>query len=337
VLGASGRALVAAYDLVMLDLDGVVYIGDAAVEGAPHHLEKARGAGAHLAFVTNNASRPPRAVAEKLAGLGVGASDHDVVTSAQAAAHVLLERHGSGSPIAVLGAAGLREALVEAGLRPVAVSDETAVGIVTGFGSDVVWGEVMLAASRIREGLPWVASNTDLTLPTPTGTTPGHGALVALIERFAEVTPTVAGKPSPPLLEETIRRVGGERPLMVGDRLDTDIDGAHRAGVDSLLVLTGVTGLVDLVAAGPALRPTYVACDLGGLLEEHLAPRKDRAGWTAGGWSATVTDGRLVLTGGGEPADWWRAMVCAAWEHLDTAGDAAGVEGLVPPDVPSGR
>ncbi len=178
MLGASARPLVEAYDLAMFDLDGVVYIGDDAVPGAPAHLARARESGVHVAFITNNASRPPEAVAEKLVGLGIEASADDVVTSAQAAAHVLLERFGDGARVAVLGAAGLEVAVAEAGLVAVAVDDADAVALVSGYGPDVPWRDIMRAAVRVRDGLPWVASNTDLTLPTPDGTAPGHGVLV---------------------------------------------------------------------------------------------------------------------------------------------------------------
>ena len=331
MLGASARALVEAYDLAMFDLDGVVYIGDDAVPGAPAHLARVRGSGVHLAFITNNASRPPAAVAEKLVGLGIEASGDDVVTSAQAAAHVVLEKFGDGARVAVLGAAGLEVAVAEAGLVAVAVGDPDAVALVSGYGPDVPWRRIMRAAVRVRDGLPWVASNTDLTLPTPDGTAPGHGVLVRMLSDFAGVEPVVAGKPARPLLDETVRRVGGDRPLMVGDRLDTDIEGAHRADVDSLLVLTGVTGLAELVAATPEKRPTYLALDLAGLFDVHEEPRRNDDGtWGQGGWSATV-EGVLRVAGGGEPSDWWRAVAAAAWEHLDEHGDAADIEGLVPP------
>ncbi len=330
MLKSSECPLVEAYDLVMFDLDGVVYLGDDAVPGAPEHLARVRRSGAHVAYVTNNASRPPAAVAEKLSGLGVDADPADVVTSAQAAAHLLLDRHGKGTAVAVLGADGLREALREVGLRPVAV-DAEAEAVVTGYGPDVVWHEVMHVASRIRGGLQWVASNTDLTLPTPEGTAPGHGALVRLLADFSGVTPEVAGKPAPPLLAETIRRVGGSHPLMVGDRLDTDIEGGRRAEVDTLLVLTGVTGLGDLVAADPPQRPTYLSTDLGGLLESHVAPSRDGAAWTAGGWTARVVDGRVALDGDGAAAAWWRAVAAAAWEHLDDTGTPVDTGDLVPP------
>ena len=336
MLQSSDRPLVEAYDLLMFDLDGVLYIGDEAVTDAPDHLARVRGSGVHVAYVTNNASRPPSAVAEKLTKLGIDADVSDVVTSAQAAAHLLLVRHGKGAVVAVLGADGLREAVREAGLRPVGV-DAEADALVTGYGPDVVWHDVMRAASRIRDGLPWVASNTDLTLPTPDGTAPGHGALVRLISEFADVTPDVAGKPAPPLLEETIRRVGGSRPLMVGDRLDTDIEGGRRVGVDTLLVLTGVTGLDDLVAAAPPLRPSYLATDLAGLLSTHQAPSRDDGGWSSGGWTARVDGGRLEVDGDGDDADWWRAVAAAAWEHLDDAGTPVDTGGLLPPGTGPGR
>ncbi len=171
----------------MLDLDGVVYIGEDAVPGAPEHLAQARERGVHLAFITNNASRPPEAVVEKLAGIGVDATEGDVVTSAQAAARVLSEQHGAGARIAVLGADGLEQALRAAGLEPVAVADERAEALVTGYGPDVVWRDVMRAAVLVRDGLPWVASNADLSLPTPFGEAPGHGVMVDLLERFSGV------------------------------------------------------------------------------------------------------------------------------------------------------
>lgn len=334
MLQGSDRPLAEAYDLAMFDLDGVVYIGDAAVPGAAAHLARLRGLGVPLAFITNNASRAPVTVAEKLTGLGIAASASDVVTSAQAAARVLLERFGEGVPVAVLGADGLETALAEVGLAPVGVAVEDAVALVSGYGPDVPWRDVMIAAVRVRDGLPWVASNTDLTLPTATGTAPGHGVLVDMLRRFSGVDPVVAGKPRRPLLLETVRRVGGARPLMVGDRLDTDILGGHEAGIDSLLVLTGVTGLPELVAAAPDERPTYLAPDLSGMFESHRPPTPTPpGGWTLGGWSS-ASGGALRVTGDGTAADWWRVVAAAAWQHLDDTGEPVDTTGLVPPGEP---
>lgn len=340
MLGESKVALHTAHDLVVLDLDGVVYVGPDAVPGAAAAVVGAREAGAHVAFVTNNAARSPAAVASHLIALGVAAEAADVVTSAQAAARLLLEAHGPGAPVWVLGAAGLREAVTEAGLRPVGApgaGGPEPAALVTGYGPDVRWAELMRAAVHVARGLPWVASNTDHSLPTPEGRAPGHGVLVRMLSDFAQVRPRVAGKPERPLLDETVRRVGGTRPLMVGDRLDTDIEGAHRAGMPSLLVLTGVTGLAEVAAAAPGHRPTYLSHDLAGLARPHAAPRRVDAHWVAGAWTARVVDGRLRVDPSAaegadvDPDDWWRALAAAAWSHLDATGAPASVDGLGPP------
>jgi len=329
-LGSSTEPLDRRYDLAMLDLDGVVYVGPDAVQGAPDHVAAARRAGMRVAFITNNAARPPATVAAQLCELGVDADPDDVVTSAQAAARLLDDRLGSGARVVVLGAEGLSEAVSAAGLEPVGVDDD-AEAVVTGYGPDVLWRHIMRAAVRIRDGLPWVACNTDMTIPTAYGVAPGHGVLVETLRRFSGVEPEVAGKPARPLLDETVRRCGGERPLMVGDRLDTDIEGAHAAGVDSLLVLTGVTGLAELVAAGPELRPTYVSADLGGLDEPH--PLVEVADSTAslGGWTARTEDQSLHVEGDGSADDWWRVVAAVSWLHLDDTGRAIVIEGITPP------
>lgn len=329
-------SLAGAYDLLMFDLDGVVYVDGRAVAHAAESIAAARTSGAHVAYVTNNASRTPGQVAEHLRELGVEAAAEDVVTSSQAAARLLRERFGAGAAVAVLGAIGLEEALREAGLQPVPVGDATAVAIVSGYAPEVRWKVIMRAATLIRNGLPWTATNTDRTLPTGQGPAPGHGMLVELIADFAEVEPEVAGKPARPLLDETRRRVGGDRPLMVGDRLDTDIEGAHRAEVDSLLVMTGVTSLADLVAAPPGLRPTYLGHDLRALGRPGVgvAAPSDDGRWRADGWTASLERSALVVQGSGAPDAWWSVVAAAAWSHLDETGETADPGGLSPPVHP---
>lgn len=331
MLAASSDPLTVAYDLAMLDLDGVVYIGRDAVPGAADHLRRTRDAGMRTAFITNNAARPPELVAGHLTELGVPSEVADVVTSAQAAAHLLLERFGEGARIVRLGGDGLQAALLEVGLVPVEAEDD-AVAVVSGYGPDVLWRDIMRVAVRVRDGLPWLASNGDLSIPTTFGVAPGHGVLVQTIAGFAGVQPVVAGKPQRPLLDETVRRVGGERPLMVGDRLDTDIEGARNAGIDSLLVMTGVTGLAELVGARAEHRPTYVAADLGGLLTPHPAPTEEGTDWTAGGWRARVADGRLKVAGEGSVDDWWRVVAAAGWAHHDATGTVADITALGVPE-----
>ena len=196
MLGSSTVPLCEAHDLAMLDLDGVVYVSGRAVAGAPEAIAAARDAGLRVAFVTNNASRPPEAVAEKLVHLGVPAWNEDVVTSAQAAARILAARLPPESRVLMLGAEGLGRALVEEALVPVRSLDEGEVAaVVSGYGPDVLWRDIMRAAVRIRDGLWWVATNTDLTIPTSYGLAPGHGVQVRMLEQFSGVTPEVAGKP----------------------------------------------------------------------------------------------------------------------------------------------
>jgi ribonucleotide monophosphatase NagD (HAD superfamily) len=221
-------------------------------------------------------------------------------------------------------------ALREADLEPVSAADD-AVAVASGFGPDVRWRDIMQVAMRVRDGLPWVACNTDATFPTSEGIAPGHGVLVETVSRFSGVSPEVAGKPAAPLLDETIRRTRATRPLMVGDRLDTDIEGARRAGVASLLVLTGVTDLPALLAAPPAQRPNYLAPDLGGLVAPHPGVVRAAGETRVAGWSVTTAGDRLVVAGDGGIPDWWRAVAEAAWWHLDRTGQVVDPAGLAVP------
>ncbi|MGH3369423.1 MAG: HAD-IIA family hydrolase [Nocardioidaceae bacterium] len=331
MLKQNDSVLWSAYDLAILDLDGVVYIGRDAVPGAAGHLAEAVAAGMHLAYVTNNASRPPRAVAQHLGELGIPAGESDVVTSAQAAARLLARSLPPGSAVFVIGGTGLYEALEEHGLRGVASSDEQPAAVVSGYAPDLPWARVSEGAILVREGLPWFATNTDHAVPTPRGLGPGNGVLVDAVARFAGREPVVAGKPLTPLFEETQLRVGGNRPLVVGDRLDTDIEGAANAGLDSLLVLTGVTGLDALVAADARHRPTYIAEDLSGLGQAHQAPEAEGEGYCLRGWHGSVSDGRLVVRGAGARADWWRVVAATAWAYQDTSGQCVDPAGLAAP------
>jgi glycerol 3-phosphatase-2 len=322
----SARPLCEEYDVAVLDLDGVVYIGDAAVAGASDALATAREHGMQLAFVTNNASRPPADVVRHLADLGIAAEAADVVTSAQAAAGLLAADLPPGSAVFVIGGAGLHDALHERGLVGVTDLDSgpEPVAVVQGYSPDVPWRQVIAGSLLVREGLPWVASNTDLTVPTERGPGPGNGTLVRLVAEYAGREPRVAGKPQPPLFEETLARVGGSRPLVVGDRIDTDIEGALAIGWDSLLVMTGVTTLADLAQLEPSVRPTYVGADLGRLADPVEAE---------GSWSASVTGGRLRVGGNGSEQAWWQVVARALWSYRDSAGRGASVEGVVPGSV----
>jgi glycerol 3-phosphatase-2 len=267
--------LVDGYDLVILDLDGVVFLIDRPIPGAVATVTRLRADGVPVMFATNNASRRAGEVADLLTGMGVAASAGEVLTSAGAAAATLAGRFEPGAPILVVGADALREEVLDAGLRVVAGADDGPVAVVQGYGPQVGWAQLAEASLAIRAGALWVATNTDRTLPSPRGPLPGNGSLVAVIATALDRRPDVmVGKPEPGLFETAARQAGARRPLVVGDRLDTDIAGARRAGMDSLLVLTGVSGRDEAARAEPKDRPTFIAEDLTGLF--GAAPTTDR-------------------------------------------------------------
>jgi HAD superfamily hydrolase (TIGR01450 family) len=333
-LRASAGPLIDDYDTVLLDLDGVVYVGSQAVAGAVDAIAAARGHGRTVGFVTNNASRPPREVAAQLRGLGVECADDDVVTSAQAAARLLADQLPRGARVLVIGGAGLLEAITEVGLLPVRSERDDPAAVVSGFSPDLDWRLLAEATYAVRRGLPWLASNLDATVPTGRGSAPGNGAFVRLVADAAGRQPgQVAGKPDPALLQEALRRTVARTALFVGDRLDTDVEGARRAGLDCLLVLTGVSGPAELVRAAPEQRPDYVAADLGGMLAPAPAVEADASadhasrssgGARCGGWTARVEDRRLVVEGGGDRVDGLRALCGAAWRSAGDAPDGGG-------------
>jgi len=323
-----------AYDVAMLDLDGVVYRGAFPVPEAPELLSSLRELGLRLAFVTNNASRTPAAVAQHLRQMGIAAAPDDVVTSAQAAARLVSDLVPAGGRVLVVGGDGLRQAVAEHKLTVVETATDRPDAVVQGLGPAVGWCLLAEAAYAVAAGVPWVASNVDLTVPTDRGVAPGNGALVAAVAAATGRSPVVAGKPEPALFDEAVMRVGGSRPLVVGDRLDTDIAGANRVGADSLLVLTGVTDLEDVAAAPAEERPTFVSSTLSGLHLTHATV--ERGGGSAvvcGRWSAEVRNGVVWVERLPSPPDLAeaesdrnelvRAAVSAAWRHRDGGGPVA--------------
>ncbi len=261
------------YDVALLDLDGVVYVGPDAVPGVPEALAAARAAGMRLGFVTNNASRTPEEVAGHLTALDVPARAPEVITSSQAAATVVAERWGSGARVLAVGGPGVAAALEAAGLTVVARAEDEPLAVVQGYGRDVGWAQLAEAVVAVRNGAEHVATNADATIPSPRGPLPGNGALVGVVSAVTGRRPLVTGKPDPAMHAECVRRTGAARPLVVGDRLDTDIVGAKRAGLSALMVLTGVSREAD-IAQSPE-KPDRVFADLPAVqaaLETGLTP-----------------------------------------------------------------
>jgi glycerol-1-phosphatase len=284
------------HDCLLLDLDGTVFRGHELTEGATESLEKAAG---RKLFVTNNASRSADEVAGHLNELGLDATADDVVTSAQSAAHLLADQLAPESRVLVVGTNSLAAEITAVGLRPVRGFDDEPHAVVQGHSPETGWSNLAEAALAIRAGALWVAANVDRTLPTERGLLPGNGSMVAALKTATDAEPQVAGKPAPTLMRDALARGDFRTPLVVGDRLDTDIAGANAAALPSLFVLTGVNSARDAVYAVPEQRPTYIGDDLRSLHQdaEALAVTAQPA------WHIDTADGSLTVRAAGDDQD----------------------------------
>jgi HAD superfamily hydrolase (TIGR01450 family) len=301
------------YDAVLLDLDGTVMRGAKPVAEAPDVINELRQAGHRVQFITNNAARAPEEVAEQLTGLGVRTAPDEVLTSGEAAATLLESLLPPDSAVLVVGAEALVAAVRAVGLRPVAAASDEPAAVVQGHSSETGWAQLAEACLAIRGGAQWVACNIDPTLPTERGLLPGNGAMVAALQAATDQKPRVAGKPARTLLDTAVDRIGAQHPLVVGDRLDTDIAGARAAGLDALLVLSGVSDAVATLAAPPEQRPTHLGADLrvlrGPVAETRIQARR--------GWRVEIDQsaGGLLLStdgAGKDPLDAVRTL-CTVW------------------------
>lgn len=302
--------LVDEHDCLLLDLDGTVFRGHEPTVGA---VESLASIGPRALFVTNNASRSPDEVAQHLQELGFAAGADDVVTSAQSAARLLAAQLPAGAAVLVVGTESLAAEITGVGLRPVRTFAENPVAVVQGHSPSTGWSELAEAALAIRAGAIWVAANIDRTLPSERGLLPGNGSMVAALRSATDQIPQVAGKPAPTLLNDALARGTFGAPLVVGDRLDTDIEGANAAGLPSLMVLTGVNTAADMVHAVPSQRPVFVAPDLRSLHQDGAALRI--AGHPA--WQVDADGSMLTVRAtGADTADELsvvRALAHVAW------------------------
>ncbi|CDO88531.1 HAD family hydrolase [Mycobacterium triplex] len=306
------KSIAQEYDCLLIDLDGTVFRGHSATDGAVQTLDEVTS---RKLFVTNNASRSADEVATHLRDLGFTATGGDVVTSAQSAAHLLSVELPPDSPVLIVGTDSLANEIAAVGLRPVRRFADNPVAVVQGLSMTIGWPDLAEAALAIRAGALWVAANVDPTLPTERGLLPGNGSLVAALRAATGAEPKVAGKPAPTLLNDAVARGDFSAPLVIGDRLDTDIEGANAAQLPSLMVLTGVNSARDAVYAVPAQRPTYIGHDLRALHRDGnllaVAPQP--------GWAIDVGDGVVTVSGNGaddEDGDGLsivRAVASAVW------------------------
>ena len=304
------------YDALLLDLDGTLMHGSTPIPRAAEAIEAARTAGTGIGFVTNNASRTPQQVADHLGTVGVRAEIHEVVTSPQIAAHSLAEQLEPGSVVLVVGSDGLAEEIREVGLVPVTEDGPEVAAVVQGWSPDLGWRRLAEGSYALARGIPWMATNTDATLPTDKGMALGNGSLVAALAHATHRTPQVAGKPEPGMFRGAAERLSSHRPLAVGDRLDTDIEGGNRAGMDTLLVLTGVDSALSALRAEPIRRPTWVERDLDCLRIPAAAAVVSGDIARCGPASASWDEGDVRLLGAVEDIRSLRAALALISAHL---------------------
>lgn len=323
-------AVIDAYDAALFDLDGVVYRYPVPVPSAPQTLAQLRARTKGVGFITNNAAREPEVICSDLERMGIAAAPQDVATSGQAVAALMASELAPGSAVLVVGSVSLAREIMAVGLRPVTRNGDHPAAIVQGYDPDLSWPLVSQACLALCDGVAWYASNLDMLRPTSEGLLPGAGAQVAALQAcFPGRTVRVAGKPFPPLFTLMAGRLGATHAIAVGDRLDTDIQGATNAGMDSLFVLTGAHGKTELVAAVPEQRPTRLGYDLSDLLrpERRAVQMETSSAWRCGQVSATVgpdgvarLDGRLDDLSQQVDALWALAHLC--WDNpgIDSAG-----------------
>ncbi|MFV0319776.1 MAG: HAD-IIA family hydrolase [Microbacterium sp.] len=306
-------------DVVLADLDGVVYAGPGALPHAVDSLNRAAG-GRRLGYITNNAARTDAAVAAHLRELGLIVDADEVVTSPQAAMRLLATRIPAASTVLVVGGDGLVVEAEKAGFVVTRSADDGPAAVVQGFAPDVGWADLAEAAFALKVpedegGIPWIATNTDWTIPQARGVAPGNGTLVSAVHTAIGRLATVAGKPETPIFDEAVARFAAQHPLFIGDRLDTDILGANRAGIPSALVLTGIDRPKHVLAAAADARPAFLLADLRQLHEPYPQTSIKDGAVTVGAATVRVDGADVhILSAGNSQIDLLRAGARAIWD-----------------------
>lgn len=305
------------HDGLLLDLDGTVWSGGVAIE---HAVEAINASGLPAMYVTNNASRSAKDVAEMLRAIDLHAGEEDVLTSAMAAVNMAERYLEKGDAVYVVGAPSLRQLVQDSGYRVVDSADDAPKVVLHGHNPDTGWRELSEAALSLQRGAKYLATNLDTSLPMERGLMVGNGSMVAAVTSATGVVPEAAGKPEPAMFTQAAKSRGMQTPLAVGDRLDTDIAGGVAAGMPALHVLTGVSGPYALLQAPPEHRPTYIAADMRGLSEptEALAPGAQE------GFEARIDGSAIVLSGGNPGASSLAALRTAldvAWRQPEPPAD----------------
>jgi HAD superfamily hydrolase (TIGR01450 family) len=303
------------FETLLLDLDGVIYEGNRAIVDAVESISELRAKGIQVGYLTNNASRTSEAIAEQLRSFGLELRVDDVITSAQAGAGLLKQIVPAGSKVLVVGGEGLRSNVSLAGFEIVEYSKDLPAAVIQGFDPSVGWKHLAEASYAIQNGAKWVATNQDWTIPREEGLAPGNGTLVSAVHTAVGQLPVVAGKPERAIFETALTNLGSSSAVYIGDRLDTDVLGANRAGIGSALVMTGVTTRKELLAAKADSRPIFILGTLKELLVSYQQPTKTKRGYKLGNAEVELL-GQKILVSFGDPKS-LDALKCACltiWE-----------------------
>ena len=303
------------YDTLLADLDGVVYEGKQAIHHAVESINKLQAEGVAVGYVTNNSSRKPETISEQLCGFGLKVEPSEIIGSAQTGVELLSTLIPAGSKVLVVGGEGLRSRVADSGFVVVDSADDKPAGVIQGFAPDVAWRNLAEAAFAIQAGAKWVATNSDWTLPQERGLAPGNGTLVSAVHTAVGQLPLVAGKPEPAIFHTALRQFASSSALFVGDRIDTDITGANRAGIDAALVMTGVSTRKELLGIKPEGRPKFVLNDLSELLVAYVEPKKTKRGFSCGKSEVELLGNKVIVTVG-DPAslDSLKAACAVIWD-----------------------
>ena len=302
------------FETLLLDLDGVIYEGNNKIVDAVESITTLSETGIKVGYVTNNSSRKPETIADQLRGFGLTLSAEKIISSAQAGVELLERMIPAGSKVLVVGGEGLRFEVVNAGFELVKLSDDKPAAVIQGFAPDVGWNDLAEASYSIQGGAKWVATNQDWTIPREKGLAPGNGTLVSAVHTAVGQLPVVAGKPERAIFETAMRKFATKSAIYVGDRLDTDVVGANKAGLGSGLVMTGVTTRKELLAAKADLRPKFILGTLKDLLSPYREPVKTKRGYKLGDAEVELL-GEKVVVSFGDPAslDALKAACLTIW------------------------
>lgn len=293
--------LIDEFDSLLLDLDGVVYRGKNSVAGAVEAIRQAKDLGKKVGYITNNASRTPEQISQQLIDFGIEVLPTEIIGSAEAAAKLLASKLSSGK-VLVVGGEGLRTEVSKLGFDVVDSASDGPVAVLQGFSPSVGWPQLAEAAFAIQAGAIWIATNQDWTIPLERGIAPGNGTLVGAVHTAVGILPEFAGKPFRPIFDAALQQLGVRNPLVIGDRLDTDIKGAIGAGLSSACVLTGIAGRKELLGARSDERPDFIISDLSSLFDDYPKAQLGKDTCSVGSSEAAIVGDKLLLVSG-NPAD----------------------------------